>query len=75
MQEGIGTKYTGKDRASEDHISINGEVFKLDRTVVFFELDEERQAERSSMNEFLGEHFWIVTLKTIPGQNEEGEGE
>jgi len=30
MQEGIGQKYTGKDRASEDHININGEVHKLD---------------------------------------------
>ena len=27
------------------------------------------------MSEFWGEHFWIVSLKTIAGQDEEGEGE
>ena len=30
MQDGIGSNYSGKDKSSEDHISINGEVFKLD---------------------------------------------
>ena len=67
MQEGIGSKYTGVDRASEDHISINGEVFKLDKTTVFFELDEEKNAQKSGMSELMGENYWIVTLKTIPG--------
>ena len=32
LQEGIGTNYKSLDRASEDHISINGQVFKLDKT-------------------------------------------
>ena len=30
MQEGIGQKYKGVDRASEDQININGSVHKLD---------------------------------------------
>ena len=34
MQEGIGQKYSKTDRASEDHVNINGEVFKLDQTLV-----------------------------------------
>ena len=32
LQEGIGSGYSGVDRASEDHININGEVHKLDQT-------------------------------------------
>jgi len=31
LQEGIGSKYSALDRASEDHINVNGEVFKLDQ--------------------------------------------
>ena len=34
MQEGIGAKYPERDRASEDHINIAGEVFKLDQTLI-----------------------------------------
>ena len=37
VQEGIGAKYSGKDRASEDFISINGEVHKLDQSRMNFE--------------------------------------
>ena len=46
MQAGIGSKYT-KDRriSSEDHININGNVYKLDRTNVFFSRDEEDGGE------------------------------
>lgn len=68
MQDGIGSNYTGKDRASEDHININGEVFKLDRTVVFFEIDEKENAERSAMDQLWdGYDHGIVYLNTIGG--------
>ena len=65
MQDGIGSQYTGKDRASEDHININGEVFKLDRTKVFFEIDEDELAERSAMDKLWDEDRGLVYLKTI----------
>lgn len=44
MQVGIGSSYSSADRASEDHININGEVFKLDQTMVEFKLNEEKSA-------------------------------
>lgn len=34
VQEGIGVKYRGLDRASEDHININGKVYKLDQITI-----------------------------------------
>ena len=27
------------------------------------------------MSDIMGDNYWIVTLKTIPGVNEDGEGE
>ena len=33
METGIGEAYTGTDRATEDHININGSVHKLDATL------------------------------------------
>ena len=30
LQQGLGSKYKGVDRATEDHINIDGKVFKLD---------------------------------------------
>ena len=35
-------KYTKTDRASEDHININGEVHKLDQTIFEFKVNPER---------------------------------
>ena len=39
MQDGIGSRYTGRDRATEDHINYNGKVHKLDQTIVEFDSD------------------------------------
>ena len=39
MQDGIGSGYSGRDRATEDHINYNGKVHKLDMTVVEFDAD------------------------------------
>ena len=47
----------------------------MDKTTVFFELDEEKNAGKSAMSDIMGDNYWIVTLKTIPGVNEDGEGE
>ena len=34
MEDGIGSEYCSRDRATEDHINYNGKVFKLDQTKV-----------------------------------------
>ena len=39
MQDGIGSEYSGRDRATEDHINLNGKVHKLDQTIVKFDND------------------------------------
>ena len=39
MQDGIGSRYTKRDRATEDHINYNGKVHKLDQTIVEFDPD------------------------------------
>ena len=58
MQEGIGAKYTGKDRATEDHININGEVFKLDQISMDVQEDQKR-------SEATGSRQITVNFKTI----------
>jgi len=55
MQEGIGAKYPGKDRSSEDHINIAGEVFKLDQNL--FEIKQGEAADSI-----------IATIKTIEAE-------
>ena len=39
MTDGIGSGYSGRDRATEDHINYNGKVYKLDQTIVDFDAD------------------------------------
>ena len=39
MQDGIGSEYSGRDRATEDHVNYNGKVYKLDQTTVEFDSD------------------------------------
>lgn len=39
MQDGIGSQYSGKDRATEDSITINGKAFKLDGSKLEFDPD------------------------------------
>ena len=36
MQDGIGSQYSSLDRATEDSITLNGQAFKLDKTVLEF---------------------------------------
>ena len=36
MTDGIGAKFTGKERASADQITVDGKVHKLDQTVISF---------------------------------------
>ena len=62
MQEGIGDQYTGKEKASEDHISINGEVFKLDKIIMDVQLDQER-------TDAIGERAISVHMKTIEDES------
>ena len=57
MQEGIGSKYKETDRASEDHVNINGKVYKLDQSNFHFEYDEKKAKET-------GEHKWTLTIET-----------
>ncbi len=61
MQEGIGSKYKGKDRASEDHININGEVFKLDQSNIKITFDQEIYDSK-------GEVVNLVTMKTTSSE-------
>jgi len=58
LQEGIGTKYQGADRASEDHININGEVHKLDQMKIEFKKNEERSAANGNTESDV--HFSVV---------------
>ena len=55
LQAGIGSKYTGADRASEDQININGEVFKLDQIKMEHKVNDERSA--ASGNQEQDVHF------------------
>lgn len=40
MQDGIGSEYSRKDRATEDSITVEGKVFKLDRTELDYDLND-----------------------------------
>ena len=59
MQEGVGYKYKKADRASEDHININGEVYKLDQTLIEFKADPNRPG--GTDQEYLDVHMQSLT--------------
>ncbi len=61
MQEGIGSKYKGKDRASEDHININGEVFKLDQSDIKISYDQEIYDTKGAIVN-------LITIKTTSSE-------
>lgn len=67
MQEGIGSKYKGKDRASEDHININGEVFKLDQSDIKISFDQE-------IYDTTGQIVNLVTMKTTSSEQNQYPG-
>jgi hypothetical protein len=40
LQDGIGSQYNGLERATEDSITLNGKVFKLDKTKLDYNRDD-----------------------------------
>jgi hypothetical protein len=40
MQDGIGSQYSGTDRATEDSITVNGKAYKLDRTNLLMDYND-----------------------------------